>query len=98
MRPPVPPFCDMTKARKKLTRKRGEVLTAGRIMGGFEMGERVVLKIEPSVQKGRPHPRYQGRVGVVVGRRGRAYEVEITDGGKRKRIIILPEHLQRVGG
>ncbi|TDA31637.1 MAG: 50S ribosomal protein L21e, partial [Hadesarchaea archaeon] len=29
---------------------------------------------------------------------GRAYEVEITDGGKRKRIIILPEHLQRVGG
>ncbi|TDA32769.1 MAG: 50S ribosomal protein L21e, partial [Hadesarchaea archaeon] len=56
-----------------------------------------VLRIEPSVQKGRPHPRYQGRVGVVRGRRGKAYEVEITDGGKIKKVIILPEHLVRVG-
>lgn len=84
----------MTKARKKLS--GGGAVTAGRVMGGFEEGERVVLKIEPSVQEGRPHPRYQGRVGVIRGRRGRAYEVEITDGGKMKRIIILPEHLRRV--
>jgi ribosomal protein L21E len=37
-------------------------------------------------------------VGVVRGRRGKAYEVEITDGGKIKKVIILPEHLVRVGG
>ncbi len=80
-----------------MSKRRGEAVTAGRMMGGFEEGERVVLKIEPSVQKGRPHPRYQGRVGVVRGRRGRAYEVEITDGGKMKRIITLPEHLRKVG-
>ncbi len=86
----------MTKRRGKLTKERGKGLTASRLMGEFREGERVVVKIEPSVQKGRPHPRYQGRVGVVRGRRGRAYEVEFRDGGKVKRIIILPEHLIRV--
>jgi len=88
----------MTKRRGKLTKERGKGLTASRLMGEFGEGERVVVKIEPSVQKGRPHPRYQGRVGVVRGRRGRgrAYEVEFRDGGKVKRIIILPEHLIRV--
>jgi len=87
----------MTKARKKLTKERGEGVTVSRAMGEFLEGERVILRIEPSVQKGRPHPRYQGRVGVVRGKRGRAYEVEITDGGKIKKVIILPEHLVRVG-
>ncbi|MCQ8898638.1 MAG: 50S ribosomal protein L21e [Hadesarchaea archaeon] len=87
----------MTKARKKLTKEKGRGVTASRAMGEFREGERVVLRIEPSVQKGRPHPRYQGRVGVVRGRRGKAYEVEITDGGKIKKVIILPEHLVRVG-
>ena len=87
----------MTKARKKLTKEKGRWVTASRAMGEFREGERVVLRIEPSVQKGRPHPRYQGRVGVVRGRRGKAYEVEITDGGKIKKVIILPEHLVRVG-
>jgi len=69
-----------------------------RAMEELREGERVVLRIEPSLQEGRPHPRYQGRVGVVRGRRGKAYEVEITDGGKIKKVIILPEHLVRVGG
>jgi large subunit ribosomal protein L21e len=87
----------MTKARGKLTKERGRGVTVGRIMGEFREGERVILRIEPSVQEGRPHPRYQGRVGMVRGRRGRAYEVEIKDGGKIKKVIILPEHLVRVG-
>jgi large subunit ribosomal protein L21e len=87
----------MTKARGKLTKGRGRGVTVGRVMGGFREGERVVLRMEPGVRGGRPHPRYQGRVGVVRGRRGRAYEVEITDGGKIKKVIILPEHLVRVG-
>jgi len=88
----------MTKARGKLTKGRGKGVTVSRAMEELREGERVVLRIEPSLQEGRPHPRYQGRVGVVRGRRGKAYEVEITDGGKIKKVIILPEHLVRVGG
>jgi large subunit ribosomal protein L21e len=54
----------------------------------------VVIKIDPSVQKGMPHRRYHGKVGVVVAKRGRAYEVNVTQGDAIKEIIVRPEHLQ----
>ncbi|MEM2817823.1 MAG: hypothetical protein QXN39_05010 [Archaeoglobaceae archaeon] len=52
--------------------------------------------MEPASQKGMPHPRYHGRSGVVVGQRGRAYLVQIRDGGKIKTLISRPEHLRAV--
>jgi len=41
-----------------------------------------------------PHPKYSGRVGSVVGKRGRACIVEILDGGKKKQLITSPVHLK----
>ncbi|TDA26755.1 MAG: 50S ribosomal protein L21e, partial [Archaeoglobi archaeon] len=41
-----------------------------------------------------PHPRYQGRSGIVVGKRGRAYLVQIKDGSIVKTLISRPEHLR----
>ncbi len=90
----------MVKARKKLakgSRRRG-LFQVSKVVQKFGLGEKVVLLIEPSVPGGRPHPRYHGRVGVVRGRVGRAYEVEFKDGGKIKKVIITPEHLKRVAG
>jgi large subunit ribosomal protein L21e len=54
----------------------------------------VHLKLDPSVQDGRFHPRFNGHTGEVVGKQGRAFKVEITDGGKRKTIITKPAHLR----
>jgi len=51
---------------------------------------------EPASQRGMPFPRYKGKVGVVVGRRGRSYLVELVDGKKKKTIISRPEHLKKV--
>ena len=45
-----------------------------------------------------PHPRFQGRTGVVVGQRGRAYIVQIRDGGKIKTLFVRPEHLKPQSG
>jgi large subunit ribosomal protein L21e len=59
----------------------------------FAEGSKVILRLEASHQKGMPHPRYQGKVGVVIGRRGRAYEIEFYDGGKRKLVLSDPVHL-----
>ncbi|MEM3402306.1 MAG: 50S ribosomal protein L21e [Candidatus Hadarchaeales archaeon] len=59
-------------------------------------GRRVAIVINPSVLKGQPHHRYHGRTGVVQGMVGRAFLVEIKDGGKRKSIICAPEHLRMV--
>ncbi len=61
----------------------------------FEIGDKVVILINSSVQKGWPHNRFHGMTGTVVGRRGRAYLVDVRFGGRIKQGIVLPEHLRR---
>ncbi len=60
----------------------------------YPVGSKVVIDVDPSVHKGMPHKRYQGKVGVVLGRRGRGYEVEVYLGSKRKVLYVLPDHLK----
>lgn len=61
----------------------------------FQPGERVVIKINPSVHRGMPHRRYHGRIGEVLGKRGMAYLVQVRLGDKIKMLTILPDHLIR---
>jgi large subunit ribosomal protein L21e len=60
----------------------------------FDAGDTVHLSLDPSVQEGRFHPRFNGEVGTVAGKQGQAYKVEITDGGKEKTVIAKPAHLR----
>jgi large subunit ribosomal protein L21e len=60
----------------------------------FEKGQKVHLSIDPSVRKGRFHPRFNGHTGEVLGKQGRAFKVEINDGGKAKTVITRPAHLR----
>jgi len=59
----------------------------------FQEGDIVNIDLDPSIQNGMPHPKFQGRTGKVMSQRGRAYIVEVRDGGLMKEVIILPEHL-----
>jgi len=77
---------------KKRIREKG--ITLRKFLQEFEIGQRVLIDIEPASQKGVPHPRYQGRSGIVVGKRGRAFLVQIKDGSKVKTLISRPEHLR----
>lgn len=81
------------KLRKKVREKR---LRVTKYLQEFKEGDRVCIKIEPASHKGMPHPRYVGKIGIVKGRRGRAYIIEIRNGGKVKTIISRPEHLKMV--
>ncbi|MCW4026181.1 MAG: 50S ribosomal protein L21e [Candidatus Bathyarchaeota archaeon] len=84
------------KTRSLLRRKpreRGK-LGLSRLLRTYEPGEKVVIKIDPSVHKGMPHRRYQGKVGVIVSKRGRAYEINVTQGDAVKEVIVRPEHLR----
>ena len=78
---------------KKKPRERGK-LGLSRLLRTYEPGEKVVIKIDPSVHKGMPHRRYQGKVGVIVSKRGRAYEINVTQGDAVKEVIVRPEHLR----
>jgi large subunit ribosomal protein L21e len=76
----------------KKPRERG-IQPLGRLLHEYGEGEKVVVKIDSAIHKGMPHARYQGRVGTVAEKRGRAYLVKMQEGGKIRDLIILPEHM-----
>ncbi len=81
------------KLLRKSPRERG-MIPLSRILREYKEGERVAIKIDPSVHKGQPHRRFHGRTGIIVGKRGRAYIVKVLMGGYEKTIIARPEHLR----
>jgi large subunit ribosomal protein L21e len=64
-------------------------------MREFTIGQKACVKLDGRVHKGMPHPRYQGQTGIVVGRQGRAFLLQIIQGSKVKLLVVGPEHLQR---
>jgi len=82
---------------RQLLRLRGKStrLTLTQQIKSFEVGEKAVIKIAPQIQGGSPHPRYYGKAGTIVEKRGRAYLLEIKDGDKTKRVLAFPAHLKK---
>ena len=76
----------------KEVRERG-LPPVSRFLREFEVGDRVIVRIEASDPHGQPHPRYQGRTCTVVAKSGRAYRIQFLDGGKRKELVANPIHL-----
>lgn len=76
----------------KTVRARG-ISPVVRAIQEFETGAMVHVIIDPSIHKGMPHPRFHGKTGEVVGTRGRAFVLKVTDGNATKTLITLPEHL-----
>lgn len=84
------------KTRSLLTKKPRERGKTGltKILHEYMAGEKVAVKIDPSVHKGMPHRRFQGKIGVIVQKKGRSYVVNVTQGEAEKEIIVRPEHLE----
>lgn len=79
--------------RNKLTLR--EIITVNTFLEKFKEGEKVNVKL--STNNNIPHPRFHGKTGVVLGKRGRAYIIQLRDKNKVKQIIARPEHLRRAG-
>lgn len=82
------------KKLRKVPRTRGKV-TITRMLQGFKAGEQVVIKQEPAIHAGMPHPRFKGIGGTVVGKQGTAYKIRIRDKNATKTLIAAPVHLLR---
>jgi large subunit ribosomal protein L21e len=82
---------------KKEPRERGKIRLS-KLLYEYQPSNRVVIKIDPSVQKGMPHRRYHGKVGTIIDKRGRSYIVSVTQGDAVKEIIVRPEHLEPYKG
>jgi large subunit ribosomal protein L21e len=78
---------------KRSSRERGKI-GLSKILHEYKSGDKVVININPAVQKGMPHRRYHGRVGIISSKRGRGYVVTVTQGKKDKEITTRSEHLK----
>jgi large subunit ribosomal protein L21e len=78
---------------KKDLRKRG-IVPVTAVIQQFEVGQKVHVVCEPSIQKGMPNRRFHGKTGTVMGQRGRAWVLSIRDGDKDKVVIARPQHLK----
>ncbi|MCK4929343.1 MAG: 50S ribosomal protein L21e, partial [Methanosarcinales archaeon] len=54
----------------------------------------VHIKLDPSVHRGMSNPKFHGKTGKVLGQRGRAYIVAVSDGNATKQVILFPQHLR----
>jgi large subunit ribosomal protein L21e len=79
--------------RNKLAQRRSNPPIT-RFLKEFDIGQNVLISLEPSSHRGMPFPRYKGKFGKIIGKRGKSYIVEIIDGNKTKKIISRPEHLK----
>ncbi len=80
---------------QKHKREKGKI-SISRYFQKFKDGDKVVIKIDPSVQKGVFHPRFHGKAGVIKGKKGSCYEVLIKDLKKQKTILVHPIHIRKV--
>ena len=86
------------KSRYVLTQRKTErgKLSIRKFLKELKPGEKVVLKAEPSCQRGMYFHRFHGRLGLVRAKKGSCYEVMITDGGRQKLLIVHAVHLKKV--
>lgn len=85
-----------TRNLRVKTRERGKIRIT-RYLQEFNEKDIVSISINPRYQA-IPHPKFQGRSGVILNRQGRAYYVRIKDGDKTKEILVMPEHLISLKG
>lgn len=78
---------------RKKPREKG-LQPLSRILATYNIEDKVDIIIDPSVHKGQPHKRFQGKTGIIVGKQGKAMIVKIKDIGKEKVLIITREHLR----
>ena len=66
------------------------------ILKEFNIGDKAAIVINPSYHRGMPFRRFHGKVGTIVGKRGKAYIIKFKDGNKEKMQIVMPAHLKKV--
>jgi len=84
----------MAQKRKQRVREKGKI-SLSRYFQKLEKGQKVAIKPNATLPVSVPK-RFQGKIGIVDERRGRAYVIKIKDGNLPKKLILRPIHLLKV--
>ena len=79
---------------RRRVRERG-LSPITKIFQTFDVGAKASVNIDPSMHRGQPHIRFQGRTGTVVGMQGKSYLIDVMMGDMKKQVIVSPEHLRK---
>ena len=60
----------------------------------IEVGQKVDILLNSSIQNGRPHRRFNGTSGTVLKKQGQSYVISVKTGNMNKIVISRPEHLR----
>lgn len=75
-------------------RDRGKI-SIRRYFQEFKIGEKAAIVIDPRY-KNIPYPKFNGKIGKITKKQGRAYYININDNGRKKDVLVCPEHLKRI--
>lgn len=81
-------------SKRKPIRTRGKIQLS-RYFQEFNEGESVTITKNPSVSFSFPS-RMQGRTGIIGGKKGKIYIVNVKDQNKQKSFLIEPIHLKKI--
>ena len=79
---------------KKNIKERGKI-SIRKYLQKLNNGDQVLLKTEPAVQNGMYFRRFHGKTGIVVGKQGTNYKVEVKENNAKKELLIHPIHLTK---
>ena len=85
------------KTRQKFSktlRQKGK-MSLRKFFQEFSEGDKVTLSIEPAYQRGMYHRRFHGKIGVVSGKQGECYKVDVKEESMLKTFIVHPVHLKK---
>ena len=80
---------------RKRIREKGKI-SFTKYFQKFSSGDSVALVRDLSISGISFPDRMQGRTGKIIGKRGRAYVIEVKDLDKKKQFAVKPIHLRRI--
>ena len=69
-------------------------LSTGSIIKEFSIGDKVAI-VPKSNMRNIPHPRYKGRTGTIIEKRGQAYVITLKMMSARRTLIVPSIHLEK---
>lgn len=83
------------KSRNLTRHNKPSSLSVNDIIKSFKVGDKVAV-VPKSTYRNIPHPRYKGKIGVVLAQRGSAYEIEIKSMSAKRKLVVPVVHLDKV--
>ncbi len=82
------------RSRHLARHHRPSLLSIDSAIKEFSSGDRVAI-VPKGAFRDIPHPRYRGKIGTVIGRRGSAYVVRVRNMGATRTLVVPVRHLEK---